>query len=48
LSEFIKIYDDDANSKVSLGTPVHIEEEKGLDKTYSPIPKFQIKEVPHK
>jgi hypothetical protein len=26
LSEFIKIYDDDESPKVSLGTPVHVEE----------------------
>jgi hypothetical protein len=39
LSEFIKIYDDDESPEVSLGTPVHIEEEKGPEKTYSPIPR---------
>jgi hypothetical protein len=48
LSEFIKIYDDDESPEVSLGTPVHIEEEKGPDKTSSPVPEVQIKEVPQK
>jgi hypothetical protein len=39
LSEFIKIYDDDESPEVSLGTPVHIEEEKGPEKTSSPVPR---------
>jgi hypothetical protein len=35
-------------SEVSLGTPVHIEEEKGPEKTSSPIPDVQIQKVPQK
>jgi hypothetical protein len=46
ISEMIKIYDDDESPKVSLVTLVHIEEEKGLEKTYFPILDAQIKEVP--
>jgi hypothetical protein len=38
LSELIKIYDDDEIPGVSLGTPVHVEEEKGPEKTSSPVP----------
>jgi hypothetical protein len=38
LSELIKIYDDDESPEVSLVTPVHIEEEKGPEKTSSPVP----------
>jgi hypothetical protein len=48
LSEFIKIYDDDESPEVSLGTPVHVEEEKGPEKTSSPIPDIQTQEVPQK
>jgi hypothetical protein len=43
LSDFIKIYDDDESPEVSLRTPVHIKEEKGPKKTFSPIPEVQIK-----
>jgi hypothetical protein len=46
LSEFIKIYDDDEIPEASLRTPVHIEEEKGPEKTSSPVPEVQILEVP--
>jgi hypothetical protein len=46
LSEIIKIYDDDESPKVSLGTPVHIEEEKRPEKTSSPVLDAQIQEVP--
>jgi hypothetical protein len=42
LSELIKIYDDDESPEVSLVTPVHIEEEKGPEKTSSPVPDAQI------
>jgi hypothetical protein len=35
LSELIKIYDNDESPEVSRVTPVHIEEEKGPEKTYS-------------
>jgi len=38
LIDFINICDDDESLLVSLETPVHIEEEKGPDKTSSPIP----------
>jgi hypothetical protein len=38
LHELIKIYDDDESAEVSLGTPVHIEEEKEPEKTSSPAP----------
>jgi hypothetical protein len=48
LSEFIKIYDDDESPEVSLGTPVHVEEEKGPEKTSSPLPDVQTQEVPQK
>jgi hypothetical protein len=48
LSKFIKIYDDDENLKISLGTLVHIKEEKGPEKTPSFVPEDQIKEVPLK
>jgi hypothetical protein len=48
LHELIKIYDDDESPEVSLGTPVHIEEEKGPEKTSSPLPKVQTQEVPQK
>jgi hypothetical protein len=44
----IKIYDDDESPEVSLVTPVHIEEEKGPEKTSSPVPNTQIQEVPQK
>jgi hypothetical protein len=37
LSEMIKIYDDDESPKVSIVTPVHIEEEKESEKTSSPV-----------
>jgi hypothetical protein len=48
LRELIKIYDDDESPEVSLGTPVHIEEEKGPEKTSSPVPEVQTQEVPQK
>jgi hypothetical protein len=48
LSEFINIYDDDEIPEVSLGTPVHIEEEKGPEKTSSFVPDVQSQEVPQK
>jgi hypothetical protein len=48
LHELIKIYDDDESPKVSLGTLMHIEEEKGPEKTSSPIPEVQILKVPRK
>jgi hypothetical protein len=48
LCKLIKIYDDDESPEVSLGTPVHIEEEKGPEKTSSSIPDNQIQEVPQK
>jgi hypothetical protein len=48
LSEFIKIYDDDESPEVSLGTPMHVEEEKGPEKTSSPLPNVQTQEVPQK
>jgi hypothetical protein len=46
LCELIKIYDDEEIPEVSLGTPVHIEEEKGPANTYSPLTKVQTQEVP--
>jgi hypothetical protein len=46
LRELIKIYDYYESPEVSLVTPVHIEEEKGPEKTSSPIPNIQIQEVP--
>lgn len=46
LSELIKIYDDDESPKVSLVTPVHIEEEKEPEKTSSPVPDAQIQGLP--
>jgi hypothetical protein len=46
LYELIKIYDDDDSPEVSLGTPVHIEEEMGHEKTSYPLPKVQTQEVP--
>jgi hypothetical protein len=48
LHELIKIYDDDESPEVSLRTPVHIEEEKGPEKTSSPLLDAQIQEVPQK
>jgi hypothetical protein len=45
LRELIKIYDDDESPEVSLGTPVHVEEEKGPEKTSSPFPDVQTQEV---
>jgi hypothetical protein len=48
LSKFIKIYDDDESLEVSLGTPVHVEEEKGPRKTSSALPDVQTQEVPRK
>jgi len=48
LSKFIKRYDDDESPELSLETPVHIQEEKGPDKTSSLVPEVQIKEVPQK
>jgi hypothetical protein len=48
LRKLIKIYDDDESPKVSLGTPVHVEEEKGPEKTSSPAPEVQTQEVPQK
>jgi hypothetical protein len=47
LSEIIKSYDDDESLEVSLGTSVHIDEEKGPEKTSSPIPNTQNKGLPH-
>jgi hypothetical protein len=46
LSKLIKIYDDDERPEVSLVTPVHIEEEKELEKTSSLVPDAQIKGLP--
>jgi hypothetical protein len=37
ICEPIQIYDDDENPKVSLVTHVHVEEEKGREKTSSPV-----------
>jgi hypothetical protein len=48
LHELIKIYDDDESSEVSLGNPMHVKEEKGLDKTSSPISNIQTQEIPQK
>jgi len=48
LRHFIIIYDDDESPEVSLGTPVHIEEEKGPEMTSSSIPDVQSQEVPQK
>jgi hypothetical protein len=48
LSEFIRIYDEDESPEVSLGTPVHVEEEKKPEKTSSSIPEVQTQEVPQK
>ena len=45
LSEFIRIYDEDESLEESLGTHVHVEEEKGPEKTSSPEPKVKTKEV---
>jgi hypothetical protein len=45
LSELIKIYDDDESPEVSLMNPMHIKEEKGPEKTFSPVPNVQIQEV---
>jgi hypothetical protein len=42
LSELIKIYDDDESLEVSLVNPLHIEEEKGPEKTSSPVLDAQI------
>jgi hypothetical protein len=47
LSKMIKKYDDDESPKVSLVAPVHIEEEKEPEKTYSPILDSQIQGFPH-
>jgi hypothetical protein len=41
LREFINIYDDDESLEVSLGTLVHVEEEKRPEKTFSPLPDVQ-------
>jgi hypothetical protein len=38
----IKIYDDDEIPELSLATHVLIEEEKGPEKTSSPVPDAQI------
>jgi hypothetical protein len=46
LNEFINIYNDDEISKASRRTPVHVQEEKGPDKTSSPAPKVQTQEIP--
>jgi hypothetical protein len=46
LSEFINIYSDDESPEASRGTPVHIQEEKGPEKTSSPDPRVQTQEVP--
>jgi hypothetical protein len=48
LSELVNIYDDDESPEVSLGTPVHVQEEKGPEKTSSPVPGVQTQEVPQK
>jgi hypothetical protein len=48
LSEFINIYSDDESPKAYLGTPVHVQEEKGPEKTSSPNPRVQTQEVPQK
>jgi hypothetical protein len=48
LSEFINIYSDDESPEASLGTPVHVQEEKGPEKTSSPDPEVQTQEVPQK
>jgi hypothetical protein len=42
----IKIYDDDESPEVSLVTPVHIEEEKGPEKTSPHVLDVQIQKVP--
>jgi hypothetical protein len=38
LSEFIRIYDEEESLEVSIGTPVHFEEEKKPENTSSSIP----------
>jgi hypothetical protein len=45
LSEFINIYSDD-EIEASRGTPVHVQEEKGPEKTSSPTPEVQTQEIP--
>jgi hypothetical protein len=44
--ELIKIYDDDESPEVSLGTPLHVEEEKIPKNASPPTPKVQTQEVP--
>jgi hypothetical protein len=41
LRKLINIYDDDESPEVSLGTPVHVQEENGPDKTSSHVPGVQ-------
>jgi hypothetical protein len=48
LSEFINIYSDDESPEASRGTPVHVQEEKGPEKTSSLIPEVQTQEIPQK
>jgi hypothetical protein len=48
LSTLIHIYSDDESLEPSHGTPVHIQEEEGPEKTSSPEPEVQDKEVSQK
>jgi hypothetical protein len=41
LSKFINIYSDDESPEASLETSVHVQEEKGPEKTSSPVPRVQ-------
>jgi hypothetical protein len=48
LRKLINIYSDDESPESSHDTPVHVQEEKGSEKTSSPEPEVQTKEVPQK
>jgi hypothetical protein len=48
LRKIITIYSDDESPESSHDTPMHVQEEKGLEKTSSPEPEVQTKEVPQK
>jgi hypothetical protein len=48
LTEFINVYSDDESLEASHRTSMHIEEEKGPEKTSSFVPDVQSREVPQK